>query len=443
MDAGELSRCSLEDLHAIAQQLLGEHVLLDAAASDRQTLERAIVRLTLEELKQRAAALGIKNPRGHKGHKATWVDAILGRGEMEVDGEHEGNPCVGYTLVSGERRRVYESGNGARYYIVPRSGRKAYRVSGAVEPLGADEARAAAAAGEGAAGGTPAASAARDGEMAALAGSLSVSDRKPRPAVDRTSSGTIQELLDAAPVELVRSALVLHPCPPTRRPSHAESSLAHARLLSRLDFFGLRERAVDGDGNCQFRALADQMYGHQREHLTVRRLVVEQLRAAPSAYRDFVLAEPPEPGAAGASEPFDAYVSRMAQPGAWGDHVTLQACADRLGAEISLVTSFAAAAAEAGGAEDSAADAVITVMPRPHCRGVATPPARMPSVEADEGVRFAGADAFTRGQAAGGAHTAVGAGPKPPAVEAGADEVRTLWLAFFAEVHYSSIEPKD
>jgi hypothetical protein len=43
--------------------------------------------------------------------------------------------------------------------------------------------------------------------------------------------------------------------------------------------YGLVERAVKGDGNCQFRALADQLYRTADMHADVRRTVVHQLRA--------------------------------------------------------------------------------------------------------------------------------------------------------------------
>ena len=32
--------------------------------------------MSLRELKAQAAALGITEPEGHKGHKSTWIDAI-------------------------------------------------------------------------------------------------------------------------------------------------------------------------------------------------------------------------------------------------------------------------------------------------------------------------------------------------------------------------------
>eukprot|EP00667_Euglena_gracilis_P019074 EG_transcript_20378 len=102
------------------------------------------------------------------------------------------------------------------------------------------------------------------------------------------------------------------------------------RLLQRLAFHGLKERAVEGDGNCQFRALADQLWRRQDSHREVRRLVAARLRFHPEQYAPFVI-----------SEDYDAYVARMAKEGEWGDHVTLQAAADVFGVEIVLVTSFA------------------------------------------------------------------------------------------------------
>ncbi|KAG8460407.1 hypothetical protein KFE25_011898 [Diacronema lutheri] len=117
------------------------------------------------------------------------------------------------------------------------------------------------------------------------------------------------------------------PPPPT------EVELDHERLLARLAEFGLAERTVHGDGNCQFRAIADQLYGDQEHHAVVRSMCVDQLLAAAERYRDYVVAET-----------YDGYVQKMSLDGEWGDHVTLQALADHLGIEINLVTSFASSA---------------------------------------------------------------------------------------------------
>jgi hypothetical protein len=87
---------------------------------------------------------------------------------------------------------------------------------------------------------------------------------------------------------------------------------ARQRLDLRLDMYGLVERTIKGDGNCQFRALADQLYSTQRLHAFVRERVAWRLRAFPGVYSAFV------PG------DYDAYCEAMARSGEWGDHVTLQ-----------------------------------------------------------------------------------------------------------------------
>jgi hypothetical protein len=156
---------------------------------------------------------------------------------------------------------------------------------------------------------------------------------------------------------------------PVELPTEDEVNLDRARLLSRLETFGLRARTVVGDGNCQFRAVSDQLYGDEAHHGVVRSVCVDQLLCTAERYKDYVVADT-----------YDAYVAKMSQLGEWGDHVTLQALADSLGVEINLVTSF-----ESGG--------LIRVTPQ-------EPPAWQ---------------------------------PRPPGGP-------PLWLAFWAEVHFNSIE---
>ena len=42
--------------------------------------------------------------------------------------------------------------------------------------------------------------------------------------------------------------------------THAREQADHVRLRERLSMYGLDEREVRGDGNCQFRALSDQIF---------------------------------------------------------------------------------------------------------------------------------------------------------------------------------------
>ncbi|KAK9830552.1 hypothetical protein WJX72_012417 [[Myrmecia] bisecta] len=100
------------------------------------------------------------------------------------------------------------------------------------------------------------------------------------------------------------------------------------RLQLRLQMYGLCEREVKGDGNCQFRALSDQLYRTPHYHAEVRRVAVNQLRAHEDLYSDYV------PG------DYWQYCADMARNGTWGDHVTLQAVADAYGVRINVMTSF-------------------------------------------------------------------------------------------------------
>eukprot|EP00928_Gymnodinium_smaydae_P033299 TRINITY_DN23890_c0_g1_i1.p1 TRINITY_DN23890_c0_g1~~TRINITY_DN23890_c0_g1_i1.p1 ORF type:complete len:206 (-),score=44.01 TRINITY_DN23890_c0_g1_i1:113-673(-) len=107
---------------------------------------------------------------------------------------------------------------------------------------------------------------------------------------------------------------------------HREQNPPPRGLAQLLRSRGLREKQVEGDGNCQFRALADQLYGSQEHHASLRKIVVEQLRRGRENYAGFV------PGR------FEDYVAEMARDGTWGDHVTLQAAADALGTRIHVLT---------------------------------------------------------------------------------------------------------
>uniref|UniRef100_A0A0D3FVF2 OTU domain-containing protein n=1 Tax=Oryza barthii TaxID=65489 RepID=A0A0D3FVF2_9ORYZ len=96
-------------------------------------------------------------------------------------------------------------------------------------------------------------------------------------------------------------------------PTYSDATMDHHRLLDRLNVYGLYEVRVSGDGNCQFRALSDQLYRSPDYHKHVRKEIVKQVQQIT----------------------FWNYRS-----GEWGDHVTLQAAADKFAAKICLLTSF-------------------------------------------------------------------------------------------------------
>ncbi|KAJ6428938.1 hypothetical protein OIU84_020556 [Salix udensis] len=119
-------------------------------------------------------------------------------------------------------------------------------------------------------------------------------------------------------------------------PSEDQQMSDHQRLLERLKSYDCAEKKVQGDGNCQFRSLSDQLYRSPEHHQVVRELVVKQLESEPERYNGYV------PMAYG------DYLEKMNKSGEWGDHVTLQAAADSVhvamqlqyGVKILLITSF-------------------------------------------------------------------------------------------------------
>uniref|UniRef100_A0A7C9D9M6 ubiquitinyl hydrolase 1 n=1 Tax=Opuntia streptacantha TaxID=393608 RepID=A0A7C9D9M6_OPUST len=111
-------------------------------------------------------------------------------------------------------------------------------------------------------------------------------------------------------------------------PSMDEATSDHQRLLDRLQVYELVERKVQGDGNCQFRSLSDQLYRTPEHHKFVRQQVVNQLKSNPEFYEGYVPME------------YGEYLKKMSKSGEWGDHVTLQAAADSYGVKIFLITSF-------------------------------------------------------------------------------------------------------
>jgi OTU domain-containing protein 3 len=76
---------------------------------------------------------------------------------------------------------------------------------------------------------------------------------------------------------------------------------------------GLKLRDVQGDGNCLFRAFADQLDGDQARHDYYRQLAVDYMHANPDDFAPFVDGD------------FAAYCKRMRKDAEWGGNVELQA----------------------------------------------------------------------------------------------------------------------
>lgn len=86
--------------------------------------------------------------------------------------------------------------------------------------------------------------------------------------------------------------------------SIASEDASVKREVQRLNL-GLRD--VQGDGNCLFRALADQLWGVQKRHVEVRKLVCDHLEMYKETMKTFVQPFLPD------GETYDEYVLRMRQ----------------------------------------------------------------------------------------------------------------------------------
>eukprot|EP00741_Cyanophora_paradoxa_P025208 tig00000350_g24333.t1 len=121
------------------------------------------------------------------------------------------------------------------------------------------------------------------------------------------------------------------PLPLAARGSPPPANAAHEewlRLEERLSSYGLRERKIDGDGNCQFRAFSDSLYGTPSHHDNLRMLAVSHIRSNRALFEAFL------------PEPFEEYCTKMLKLGTWGDACTLKALSDYFGCEVNLITSY-------------------------------------------------------------------------------------------------------
>ena len=105
-----------------------------------------------------------------------------------------------------------------------------------------------------------------------------------------------------------------------------------AKFCVQLAQLGLSVREVEGDGNCMFRAIADQLDGSGATHGAWRRRVCRQMAAVPDDFAPFVVVED---GDEEEDSSFDAYLARMRSPGEWGGHLELRALVDA--AHVSVV----------------------------------------------------------------------------------------------------------
>ncbi|KAI3997851.1 hypothetical protein MKX01_036321 [Papaver californicum] len=83
-----------------------------------------------------------------------------------------------------------------------------------------------------------------------------------------------------------------------------------------LDSLGLKIVKVTADGNCFFRAIADQLEGNEEEHNKYRLMVVKYIQDHRLEFEPFIEDE----------VPFDEYCDLMEKEGTWAGQMELQAC---------------------------------------------------------------------------------------------------------------------
>jgi len=111
-------------------------------------------------------------------------------------------------------------------------------------------------------------------------------------------------------------------------PTAAISDADHMNLTERLKAYGLREKLIKGDGNCQFRSISDQLFGTPDRHVEVRKMVINQLSQHRKDYEVFV------------PDDYQAYLRKMSRDGEWGDHLTLKAASDVYGRRMCILSSY-------------------------------------------------------------------------------------------------------
>ncbi|PIN02127.1 OTU (ovarian tumor)-like cysteine protease [Handroanthus impetiginosus] len=103
------------------------------------------------------------------------------------------------------------------------------------------------------------------------------------------------------------------PKQPHSKKSGKQADISEFR--AQLDGLGLKISEVTADGNCFFRALADQLDGNEDEHEKYRNMVVQFIKNNREMFEPFVEDE----------VPFDEYCQSMGEDGTWAGHMELQA----------------------------------------------------------------------------------------------------------------------
>lgn len=102
-------------------------------------------------------------------------------------------------------------------------------------------------------------------------------------------------------------------------------------LEARLNSLGMQTKAMLGDGNCQFRAAAYNLFGSQSHHDVVRQAVVKHMKKHSDFFGIYF---------EDANE-YRRYLQEMGRLRTWGDELTLRALVEAYCCEAHVVTSEA------------------------------------------------------------------------------------------------------
>jgi len=91
------------------------------------------------------------------------------------------------------------------------------------------------------------------------------------------------------------------------------------KFLAKLKEQDLTIGIMHGDGNCLFRAIADQVYGNQELHDTIRQRCMDYLDIERNFFGSYIV---------GGVAKFDEYLNLKRKDGCWGDDVEIQAMSE-------------------------------------------------------------------------------------------------------------------
>eukprot|EP00327_Prymnesium_parvum_P019106 CAMPEP_0113234162 /NCGR_PEP_ID=MMETSP0008_2-20120614/2871_1 /TAXON_ID=97485 /ORGANISM="Prymnesium parvum" /LENGTH=253 /DNA_ID=CAMNT_0000080995 /DNA_START=75 /DNA_END=835 /DNA_ORIENTATION=- /assembly_acc=CAM_ASM_000153 len=114
--------------------------------------------------------------------------------------------------------------------------------------------------------------------------------------------------------------------------SAAKSAESPRSLDARLGELGMKMNVMEGDGNCQFRAAAYNLFGAQAYHAVVRQSAVEHMRKHADFFGIYFEDE----------REFNDYLQSMSQARTWGDELTLRAIVEVYCCEAHVITSESA-----------------------------------------------------------------------------------------------------